>query len=247
MGYRGRYRKRGKRKRNRKAMVRRSPSMNYQKFRMTALLDVSTAGSAGFNTVEGDVSYLFKSYDLKNIVRKVDASIIASTPLANLQAMEILWDMYRVQYCKLTYRPAIKDGQVITSSGANVNYFGQFPNLLLSYDPDNINVDQQPDQLVQKKGTRSFDPTRSWTFSWKPKRLSSVASNEPGGSAPSITNGGWINLQVPTGGNFPQLGEVSLKSQNPFLDSSGTPADPIKDALIGTILIEYYIEFKSPK
>lgn len=250
MGRRRYYGKR-KRGRKRKATVRRSPSTSYQKYRMTALCDVVTSNEAGTNTALGDVNLLFKSYDPSAVRRLLKANITADTPLNNLGAMQNLWDMFRVQYCKLTYRPSIKDGQVINSGDGGTgtvptNWIGKFPNLLISYDPDNINVSQTPFDLIQKKGVKSFDCTRSFTFTWKPKRISAGAAGAANDlPAPSVFENGWMNMQGP----FAQQGEVQLRSEEPFVDTGagGSAPQPVEGVQIGNILIEYYLEFKSPK
>lgn len=203
-------------------------SLNYHKYRLTNVIDLTTDTSSG--TV-GDLNYWIKNYNLDGCAVKVDGNTVV-TGLSDITSLKNLFDVYRVQYIKISYTPRFDKGAYVNEQGA----LNGMPTCYVSQDPDNENVDQAKTLIVQKQNVRKFDMSRPWTYAWKPKRLSNA-----GKQAVDVFSKGWINLQQGAQ-TFPNLGETQIKTD---AWSAGTPGTPLNNEKVGELLLEYYVEFKS--
>lgn len=217
------YVKRRRRFRRRARMVAR-PSLNYHKYRLTGVIDLVTDSVAG-NL--GAVNYWIKNYNLNAAAVRVQGPTTV-TGLSDVTSLSQLFDLYRVQYIKISYTPRFDKGAYTAEQGA----LNGMPAVYVSNDPDNENVDQAKTLLIQKQNTKRFDMSKPWTFSWKPRKLTNG-----GKSAIDAFQGGWLNLQ----GTFPDIGETQIKT-DPW--TAGATATLLNNEKIGELLLEYYVEFK---
>ncbi len=216
-------------KKKRKSYVPRRISMTQHKHRCTALLDVTSDTAA---SSLGEINFNFKDFSPNTGIggRYSTGTVGLGQALSSFTQLAAVFDVFRPQYCKMTYTPNIVKNQPI----ANNAIVGNVPSLYISHDPDNNDSNQPVTTLIRKVTTQRKDLTKSWTFSWKPKRLNNTEVDTV------ILSGGWINAQGP----FPQEGEVQMRGNTPLQDSKGVAAGGV---LVGTILVEYYLEFKSPR
>ncbi len=172
-----------------------------------------------FTDASGQIQAFINARNLAVTYTPVSSTPGTHSGLENYAKWQDLFDSYRVQYIKLSYRPNMN---VVGSTAPGS---AQMPFVYVAFDKDNGGAVSTIDNINSMKGSRLYDLKKRWTFTTKVPKYSD--DNNPKG---------WQNLQS-TAGNL--TGTIQIVGDTAIVPNPGIPIQ------IGTLKIEYIVELKN--
>lgn len=218
-----RYRRRRNYRRRKKRRPATASASDYHQFRMVLATKVITSKEA---SLAGAVSAYFNTHSLSQCYWADSDGVVADVQgLNETPQLKPMFDTYRVRKIKISYIPDFNMGIIDNS--------GNLPGIYITSDPDSVGqISTDPNDFIVRSNTKFRDLKRAWSYTCYPKKVI---------QGQGALTGGWLNLQAEASNTEGVLG---LLSSAGVLSTSG---QPILGKILGSLKVEYFVEFKNRK
>lgn len=227
-----------KKKKKRKNSPKKSLSIDHHKFRFAIIYDVTTqtlgSGFSGLVQFAIHPNSLSRHYQFNP---NTQASFLSLG--AEATAIQTYYEMYKTTFTKVTYTPRATEFEAGTFGSDGIVPANQ--PIYISYDIDAPSVANNADTLILKTKTRTRNMARKWSVTQKIPKTNQVTS----AINTAILPGGWRDVDL-DGNDASTLGALQFSTRFPYtyIDEVGQVTNVADGFVLGSILVETYVEFK---